>query len=261
MIAQEITLAPVTLASGIRLNVAQRGPSNGPAVLMLHGYSDSWFSFSRVLSHLPDDLRVIVPDQRGHGESDRPHWGYAIDDFATDALGLLAALDIRQAVVVGHSMGTLVARRIAERAPDLVRRLLLVNGTLWIRNGAISDLRTEVSALEDPVDPEFVRSFQTSMIQQPVPQEFLDRIIAESRKLPARVWKAVMAGMWDDTPAAESIRCPTLVLGGDRDVVFTVSEQQALADAIQGARFEVFSNFGHALPWESPRTIAEAIQA
>jgi pimeloyl-ACP methyl ester carboxylesterase len=259
LLAQPVTLAPVTLASGLRLNVAQRGPHDGRAVLMLHGYSDSWFSFSRVLPHLPEGLRVIVPDQRGHGDSDRPHWGYGIDDFATDALDLLNALAVEQAVVVGHSLGTLIARRVAERAPDRVTRLVLVNGALSVRNDVVSELRKEVSALTDPVDPAFVRAFQSGTIVRPVPREFLERIVAESRKLPARVWKAVMAGMWDDAPEAQKITCPTVLLGGDQDAVFSVAEQQAFADAIPGARLEIFDGYGHALPWEEPKAVASAI--
>jgi non-heme chloroperoxidase len=259
LIAQSITLAPVTLASGIRLNVAQRGPQDGRAVLMLHGYSDSWFSFSRVLSHLPEDLRVIVPDQRGHGDSERPHWGYGIDDFATDALDLLNALAVERAVIVGHSLGTFIARRVAERAPDRVTRLILANGALTVRNPVITELRKEVSALTDPVDPAFVRAFQSGTIVKPVPPAFLDRIVAESRKLPARVWKAVMAGMWDDEPDAQKISCPTIMLGGDQDAVFSVPEQQAFANAIPGAQLKLFEGYGHALPWEQPEAVAAAI--
>jgi pimeloyl-ACP methyl ester carboxylesterase len=250
----------VALANGIRLNVTQRGPAAGPAVLMLHGYSDSSVSYSRVLPLIPDDVRVIVPDQRGHGDSDRPDSGYTIDDFANDAILLLQALEVPQAIVVGHSMGTLVARRVAEKAPERVLRLVLVNGALSVRNEAVAELRREVSALNDPVDPEFVRTFQTSMIEQPVPDDFVERVIHESRKVPARVWKDAMEGMWSDAPAAHTIRCPAVVLGGDRDIVFTVEEQEAFAAAIPGAKFELFSGFGHALPWEEPKAIAAALQ-
>ena len=71
------------LPSGVRLHCVQQGPPTAPAVLMLHGYTDSWYSFSRVLPLLPPDLRFIVPDQRGHGSSDKPLSGYGMNEFAT----------------------------------------------------------------------------------------------------------------------------------------------------------------------------------
>jgi pimeloyl-ACP methyl ester carboxylesterase/tetratricopeptide (TPR) repeat protein len=256
-----VTLHEVRLASGVRLHYAQRGPADGPAVLMLHGYSDSWRSFSRVLPLVPDGLRVILPDQRGHGDSDRPLAGYEIDDFATDAIQLLDALQVRHAVVVGHSLGSFVARRIAEQAPARVQRLVLVGSGVSLRNAVIEELRGGVNALTDPVDPAFVRAFQVSTIHRPVPDAFLERAIEESRKLPAHVWKATMAGMWNDAPARGTIRTPTVMLGGTKDAVFSVAEQQALAAAIPGVTFTLLDEIGHAVHWEDPEALAAVLRS
>jgi pimeloyl-ACP methyl ester carboxylesterase len=92
--SNELRFAKHRLPSGLELHVAEQGPRTGPAVLMLHGYSDSWFSYSRILPLLPPDWHAIVPDQRGHGESDRPESGYAPADFAGDALRLMDRLGI-----------------------------------------------------------------------------------------------------------------------------------------------------------------------
>ena len=92
--AQAPTFGDAQLPGGVRMHYAQQGPPTGPAVLMLHGYADSWFSFSRVLPLMPADLRIIVPDQRGHGSSDRPRSGYGMDEFAEDAIQLMDALDV-----------------------------------------------------------------------------------------------------------------------------------------------------------------------
>jgi non-heme chloroperoxidase len=64
----DLRFAKHRLPSG--LHVAEQGPADGRAVLMLHGYSDSWVSYSRILPLLPTNWHVIVPDQRGHGDSD-----------------------------------------------------------------------------------------------------------------------------------------------------------------------------------------------
>jgi pimeloyl-ACP methyl ester carboxylesterase len=245
----------VTLASGIRLRVVERGPADAPAVLMLHGYTDSSFSFSRVLPLLPSELRVVVPDQRGHGDSDRPLAGYGVDDFAADALALLDALKIDCATVVGHSMGSFVARQVAARAPERVRRLVLIGTGPTARNEAVRDLFTGVRSLADPVDEAFVRDFQTSMIGRPVPKPFLERVIADSRKVPARVWRAALEELIAFTPGPVAV--PTLVIGGDCDLAFSAAEQAAAAAGIPGARLHLESGVGHSLQWEAPERFVE----
>jgi pimeloyl-ACP methyl ester carboxylesterase len=258
--SSELLPRDATLANGIRLRYLDQGPADGPVVLMLHGYGDSSFSYSNVLPLMPSTLRVIVPDQRGHGDSDRPAGDYAIDDFASDALQLLDLLGARDAVVVGHSMGSLVALRMAERAPARVKRLVLLGTTANVRNEAVSALRREIEALSDPVDPAFVRAFQTSMFHRPVADEFLDRLIEESRKLPAHVWKSALAGILNDRRSSP-IRVPTIVIGGDKDTVFSVAEQRAVADAIPGATFRLLKDIGHGLHWEDPQALAAVFRA
>ena len=86
------TFGDARLPCGVRLHYAEQGPPTAPAVLMLHGYTDSWFSFSRVLPLMPPGLRYIVPDQRGHGHSDKPLSGYGMNDYAEDAIQLLDVL-------------------------------------------------------------------------------------------------------------------------------------------------------------------------
>ena len=115
--------ASIRLTTGPRLHYAEFGKPDGPAVLFLHGWPDSWFSFSRVLRLLPEDLRAIAIDQRGFGESDRPESGYSIPELADDAIAFLDALDIPRATLVGHSFGSFVARRAAIAHPDRVAAL------------------------------------------------------------------------------------------------------------------------------------------
>ena len=193
------TMAPasrdVRLPSDVRLRYLEQGPATGPAILFLHGYTDSSFSFSRILPLLPPEWRVIVPDQRGHGASDRPEAGYAVDDFATDALQLMDALRVESAVVVGHSMGSFIARRIAERAPARVTQLVLVGSGPTAATAAVVELQDAVAALTAPPDPAFVREFQESMVVRPVPRAFMEQAIAASESVPVRVWKAALSGL------------------------------------------------------------------
>lgn len=240
----------VRLPSGVRLHYIEQGPRSGPVILLLHGYSDSSGSWSLVLPRIPRDFRVIALDQRGHGRSDRPAGGYAVDDFATDAIQAMDALAVGSATVVGHSMGSFVARRVAERAPDRVSRLVLLGSAPTADNAAVRELLQVVNGLSDPVDPAFVREFQMSTAAMPVPAPFMERVIANSQAMPARVWKAVLPELVAFRPTGTP-RCPTLVVGGDLDGVFSAAEQAALAREI-GATLDLEPGVGHALNWELP---------
>lgn len=242
------------LPSRLTIHVGQQGQPGGPAVLMLHGYADSWFSFSRVLPLLPEHWHVIVPDLRGHGASEKPAGRYPLDDFAGDAIQLLDLLGIGSAVVVGHSMGSLVAQRMAALSPDRVSRLVLVGSAVATRNAALLALQEEVASLADPIHARFVQAFQASTIHRSVPAEFFEAIVAQSLKVPARVWKAALDGILqaDMVAGAARIRCPTLVLGGDRDSVFSPAEQEELARLIPDASLTMHAAIGHDLQWEAP---------
>jgi pimeloyl-ACP methyl ester carboxylesterase len=242
----------VVLKSGVRLRYLEQGPAEGPAVIMLHGYSDSSFSFSRVLPLLPASLRVIVPDQRGHGGSDRAG-DYSMDAMARDVIELMDALNVPSATIVGHSMGSFVARRAAVLAPARVSRLVLTGAGPSSRNAALLEVQRGANALQDPVDETFVRDFQYGSINRPVPAPFMEQAIAESLKLDAATWKAVAAGLVAYTPAEPGIRVPTLVVGGDKDGVFAAEEQRTLAGRIAGARITIVDGIGHTLHWEEPQ--------
>jgi non-heme chloroperoxidase len=251
-------LSDVALPTGVRLQYAESGDPGGPAVLLLHGYTDSWLSYSPVLPHLPPSLRALVPSQRGHGDSEQPECCYGVRDFAADAVALLDALGVERATVVGHSMGSFVAQRIAVDHPERVERLVLVASALNGANEGTIGLNDHVRTLTDPVPREFIHEFQTSTIHAPLPEGFLDRAIAESAKLPARVWRDALAGLIASDHAARlgEIRAPTLLLWGDRDTTFGGAEQDLLLEAIPGARLVVYPDTGHALQWERPERFA-----
>jgi pimeloyl-ACP methyl ester carboxylesterase len=255
-----ITLGDVTLRNGLHLSYAERGPRLGPVVLMLHGYSDSWFSFSRVMPLLPKKARAIALDQRGHGDSSRPMGSYSIDQLAADAVQFMDALSIPSATIVGHSMGSFVARRMAERAPTRVGRLIVVGSACTARTPALASLVEPVSVLVDPVDETFVREFQMSTVCRSVPAGFLRRVIEDSRRVPAHVWKAALAGQLEYTPSTVPLRCPAIVIGGEEDSVFPAAEQRALVRILPNASFHIESGIGHAFHWEDPERFVELMK-
>ena len=168
----EIKFQQASLETGVRLRYVDVGPRTARPLIFLHGYSDSWFAWSPILSAAPSNLRLIVLDQRGHGESERPQTGYTLDHFALDALALLDELGIGSASIVGHCLGGLVAQRMAALAPERVDRLILISTAASANNEVIRSMQPEVDTLTDPVDTTFIRGFQRSTIYRPVSPAF-----------------------------------------------------------------------------------------
>jgi pimeloyl-ACP methyl ester carboxylesterase len=116
--------------NGVTLHVVTAGPEGAPAVLLLHGFPELWAAWLPYVDALVEaGFGVIVPDQRGYGESEKP-WAvgaYAIDELSRDVLGLLDALGVERAALVGHDWGAAVAWWTAMRAPERTRRLVAIN--------------------------------------------------------------------------------------------------------------------------------------
>lgn len=252
--APRLRLAEISLATGVRLRYAEQGDPAGEPVILLHGYTDSWFSFSRVLPALPASWRVLALDQRGHGDSERPEGGYALVDLAADVIAFMDAMGLPRATVVGHSMGSFVAQQVAIAAPERVARLVLIGSATTMRNDIVLELEGAVDALSDPVDPEFVREFQLGTVHLMPPAEFMGEVVANSLKVPARVWRALLDGMLaTEAPKRIGDRpIPALIFWGDRDAIFPRSEQEELLALLPGAKLAEYAETGHAPHWERP---------
>jgi non-heme chloroperoxidase len=254
----------IELSTGVTLPYVEQGDPSGVPVLLLHGYTDSWRSFEQTLAQLPESIHAIAPSQRGHGDADRPATGYLAQDFAADAVALIDALELGPAVVAGTSMGSWVAQRAAIDYPEHVRGLVLMGSFGPAReNSAVLALWEAVSTLEDPVATGFVRDFQDSATARPLAEARLDMFVAESLKLPARVWKATCERFleidWSDE--LSGIDAPTLLVWGDQDTYATRGEQEVLAGAISDARLLVYRGAGHAMHWEEPERFAADLSA
>jgi non-heme chloroperoxidase len=257
-----MTVARVTLATGVTLEYVERGDRTGTPVVFLHGVTDSWRSFEPMLPHLPASIRAIAVTQRGHGDSSRPD-AYRYTDFSADVAALLDALDIRSAVVVGHSMGSLVAQRFALDHPDRTGGLVLLGAFPTIKGHPDVQAMWDgaLATLTDPVDPSLAREFQVSTLAQPIAPALLDTYVAESLKVPARVWKATFREFLDSDFSSEigRISAPTLVIAADKDAFSRRQERDALVAGIRGAVATDYVGAGHAMHWEEPARVARDV--
>lgn len=260
-----VRFATTRLSTGLRMHYAERGNPTGEPVVFLHAYVDSWFSYSRVLPLLSAEYHAFVPDQRGHGDSDKPECCYVADDYAADVDAFMDAVRVEKATLVGDSSGGLIAQRVALDYPHRVGRLVLIGSpTTLVDNETVVEFGKEILALEDPVPPAFVREFVSGTIHDPVPEEFLEMAVSESLKVPARVWRDYYEGVVlavDDTARLGEIGAPTLILWGEQDALLPRDEQERRAGAIPDATLKVYPETGHLAHWARPEWIARDLEA
>ena len=116
--------------NGLRLHVVQCGPTDGPLVVLLHGFPEFWYSWRAQLPALAAaGYRVWAPDQRGYNLSDKPTKisDYALPTLAADIIGLLDAAGHRQAILIGHDWGGIVAWYLAAHYPQRAARVAILN--------------------------------------------------------------------------------------------------------------------------------------
>ena len=254
----------VSLVDGLKIDYVERGRSGMP-VLLLPGLGDTWRSFEPVLAGLPATIRLFALSQRGHGDSDRPLSGYLPSDYARDAVAFLDAVGVGRAVLVGHSSSTFTARLVALAHPARVAGLVLIGSPLTlVGNLAATELaRSTLDPLVDPVTEDFVRAFVAPTVGAAVPEDFLEAMVTESAKTPARVWRQTFDGLLahDGANGLDRIAAPTLLVWGDADAIVPRPDQGALIAAIHSSRLLVYPGVGHSPHWERPTQFAADLAA
>jgi pimeloyl-ACP methyl ester carboxylesterase len=253
---------------GLSLWVEQSG--NGPAVLLVAGLGYSNWCWRELQSALSPDYGVISFDNRGTGRSDKPAGPYSIAMLADDAAGLLRALKVPSAHVVGHSMGGYIAMTLALAQPEMVRTLTLVGttcggpGTVPVPETTLR-LWSEVAGL--PPEQSARRSMPTSFAPgwtERNPQRF-ERLLAARLRYPTppQCWAAqyaACAAYIERGIDAGRIRCPTLVIHGTEDRVVPYPNGVTLARRIPGARLVTLPGGGHLPPQEDPEGFAGLVR-
>lgn len=254
----------IKLHSGITLNYAVQGDPKGPVIVLLHGAGDSWHSFDRVLPLLPSGYRVFAVTLRGHGLSDHPDTGYSRADFAADILDFLGQLNIHHATLVGHSLGSFVAQKVAEQDNGHLDCLVLIgSGPGTRRSSGAQAVTSPFAKLQDPIPYTFARDFQASTIYAPVPAWFFETMVAEAQRVPAATWHGIGASVSGGDPLEDlkRIEVPTLLLWGEKDSIFHREDQDTLLKTIPHASLIAYPETGHALHWERPEKFTQDLLA
>ena len=250
--------AAVEIDGGLLIPYLEQGDPDGVPMILLHGITDSHRSYEPVLESLPRSIRAVAITARGHGDAGKPETAYDAERMASDVVAVMDALGIGRAVVVGHSMGSWTARRVAASYPDRVIGLVLAGAFASFHdNPDVADLSEEFRTLADPIDPGYARAWQESTMARPVPEPFMEMVVEETCKPPARVWRAALKGLADGRPEPiGTITVPTLLCWGERDDFVPYIDQDDLLARIPGSELRIYEGGGHALHWERPARFA-----
>jgi pimeloyl-ACP methyl ester carboxylesterase len=257
---------PTVEANGIQLACEVRG--DGPPVLLVTGTGYAASFWEPFVPHLTSAFRVITFDNRGSGGSSKPEGPYSSKQMAADTLGLMDALGLEWAHVVGHSLGGMVAQELALAAPSRVRKLVLA-ATVAGPNGVpmpADALAILTNRQGDPMEL-FRRGLEVAAARgfaERHPEKVADllRLRQQVPVPPAAYAAQVAAGMGHDAEARLSnLTCPTLVVTGDEDRVIPPGNAELLAQRIPNARVERVPATGHLLFYERPETLARLVKA
>ena len=279
-------------ANGVRLHAAEAG--EGPLVLLLHGFPQFWWTWRHQLTGLAAaGLRVVAPDLRGYGASDKPPRGYDLPTAAADAAALVRALGEQEAVVVGSDWGGLVGWTMAALHPRSVRRLVVVSAAHPRRlRASIADARQRralayalrfqlprlperrlTRADDDPVAELMRRWAGPSWVQTTDFAEAVSRYRSAAR-IPQAAYGAMEYYRWAGRSQlrpdglrfarrmAAPITAPTLQLHGAQDRYVLPSTARGSDRYVAGAyEWRELPGVGHFPHEEAPDTVTAAIAA
>lgn len=244
----------------IRARVDGSGDANATSVMLLDGLGTTLETWDAVVALLPPTLRIVRHDLRGHGQSEVPPAPYAMGALIGDAERVADVLDVRVAVVVGLSLGGLIAQGLAVKRPDIVRTLVLSNTGVKLRTRDIWEDRiatARAGGMAALVDGMIDRWISPRFRDAPAVAELRRRLLAT----PVEGYcgcAAAIAGT-DFMSASSGLRLPTLCLAASEDRSTPPDMLRELAELIPGARFELIRRAGHLPHLEQPRAYAKSL--
>ena len=232
----------------VRLNVIVSEPVDAPplgTIVAIHGAGGNAEQWKYQIEHFGRRYRVIAPDLRGHGRSEQPRSAYSLEEFLWDFTQTLDRLDVSEPfVLLAHSFGGPIALTFAASQPQRVSRLVLVATAPEIRLNPIVE----------------------GLLRLPLPMRTLERLrpaVAPQLHAPLWVIQRVLASTlfpWRGWELLPQIRVPTLIIGGQFDLIVPGSALQRMQAQLPTARLEIVRYARHLPQIERPAAVNRAIE-
>lgn len=239
----------VTLSDGTRLNTYDN-ERDAPAILLIHGNSCDHTFLAPQIEYFESSRRVIAPDLRGHGESDKPEDDYSFAHLSADLAELLTILNAAPAVAVGHSMGGLLALELAWRHPGLVTAIACLDSTLFTPPGRPSRVHALLDGLKSAQWRNyFIRYFESSFDVHDDPgrrQAILERMLSTPQHVVVSLFEHWRIA--DGQAALRAWRGPLLYVASSRPRLDATLLKEACPTVMTGQ----VAGAGHFLTLEAP---------
>ncbi|MEE8885382.1 MAG: alpha/beta hydrolase [Eubacteriales bacterium] len=246
--------------NGLRFHVQTIGAGTPLVMIMgLGAPGEKWRHNYELYSRW---FRCIVPDNRGAGESDKPHSeAYSTDEMADDILGIMDALHIGKAHVIGVSMGGAIAQKVALKAPERVISLILTSTFASVSPAFASALKM-ICTLKEQADKDVVKELNLWMTngqytQIHHPEKIREQITSDGAypyPMPLYAYKAQCRACLAHDTSAElgKLKMPVLIAAGARDLFMNIEKTMELVNGIPQAEFYLSPEGGHVHQWEYP---------
>jgi 3-oxoadipate enol-lactonase len=253
----------------IELDYERRG--SGPPLLMIMGRSGTYAHWGEpLLEELERDFELILYDHRGVGASTRLEGPVTIREMAHDAAGLVRALELDTAHVLGISMGSMIAQELALAEPQLIRTLTL--GCSYCGGpGSVPTVEAVITsmgeAIASGVPERMIRASWEANVSPAFAADdaawarFLEISLRRRVSLEVIVAQTQACIEHDTSARLGGIELPTLVVHGTVDRVLPVQNGHMVAGLIAGSRLELLDDIGHLFFWERPELSAELLRA
>jgi 2-succinyl-6-hydroxy-2,4-cyclohexadiene-1-carboxylate synthase len=258
-------------ANGIDVHYEMAG--EGDCLILIHGFSDNLSLWYNQVPEFSKQYQVLTLDVRGHGQTETPDGEFSINLFAEDVRELLNALQIEKACVLGYSMGGRIALQLALNHPESVTGLVFANSGIAGAGYQMSEeqmkemteRRQQMIEMFDTGDIERIADTMTERSMSPgirdakpaLFQRYKEIKMQNSPRYYTPIMQAMMASA-ADPPDLGQIKCPVLIIAGERDEFMPLDIAEYMKKTLHKASLEVFPT-GHASALETPKEFNRAV--
>lgn len=247
--------------NGTTLHYDEHG--NGRPLLLIHGIGGSGLDWAGVVPRLAHDYRVIAVDVRGFGRSQKPPGPYTPAQWAADLAALLRHIGAAPAVVLGHSMGGVIAQRLLLDYAELFEAAILQSTSSQVKEQAAAYWEGQAAEIErDGLGPSIAR--RQAGYTEEFKREHPDVLAMDERRVRLNEPHAYAAAAravarYNYTDALKTVRKPVLIIQGLDDTQTPPGGSVIMSRAIPGARLEMLERCGHNVMVDQPDRLVELV--